>query len=364
MSSNSSVALEIVQFQLASQYLSIVLGLILFVGGIVGNLMNIFTFSMLGNWKCNASSLYLLVKSIFDLCNMFFGLLTPLLSNGFKIDWTIKNQIWCKVRFSVGMMTFLCSLTFICFQSIDIYLCSSPSIRLREKSNVKLARSLILVCLFVWMSHMIPILIFYNIIQRGTTMVCAGSNTIYNQYITYFISICLYTIIPIVIICLFGYLAYRNIHRSNEHNRRLVSVILRQMMSMAFIQICSLFLFQIPLGIVLVYNIVTTTVNKDSYRQAQEQFVRTFAVLFTFGTTAVNHRDISSVFCFIVVLESILLVLFGIKKISSRSCRLFKKMFLITRTYSSNINVKVICCLFCYCIVSTFCHLIFNYLQS
>lgn len=289
MSSNNSTTIpEILQFQLASQQIAIVLGLVLFIGGITGNLLNIVTFYMLGNWKHNASSLYILVKSLSDFINLYSGLLMAILQNGFQVDLSAKDFVWCKLRISTTIITFLISLNCVCFQSIDAFFCSSQSAALRRKSDIRMARYITIGSVFVWIVHMIPFYMFQNIIQKGNSLTCAGINSIYNQYLNYFVYICLYVVIPIPIISIFGYLTYRNLHISNTQGRRLLSSISRQMISMTFFQIGNLFLFQVPFGIILAYTFATSTSTKDSYHQAQDQVARTFALTFTYGTAAVN----------------------------------------------------------------------------
>lgn len=76
MSSNAALASDIAQLQLISQYVSTTVGFIILSFGVVGNLINILTLITLGNFKHNASSLYILAKSFFDLNALFIGVFT------------------------------------------------------------------------------------------------------------------------------------------------------------------------------------------------------------------------------------------------------------------------------------------------
>jgi hypothetical protein len=140
----------------------------------------------------------------------------------------------------------------------------------------------------VWIGHTMPLIFFQDIIQTGNAFICSGLNSIYNQYTNYSITLGLYVTIPITIISVFGYLTHRNLCMLSTHNRDSLSSILRQMISMAFLQIIVLVLFQVPLGIVLTYFLATSNLTKDSYRLTQEQVARTFVLIFTYGTLAVN----------------------------------------------------------------------------
>lgn len=292
MSSNSSIRSGILQLQYVSQNIAIVLGIVLLISGILGNILNIITFYMLGNWKHNPSSLYILFKSFVDLFCLIPSLLTAILTNGFQIDFTTEYRMWCKFRIFIILVGSLISLTCICLQAIDVFFCSTHSANLRRKSNIRLARYLIIGTVFVWIAHTIPALYFQDLVPKDQTFICTGLNSIYNQYTTYFVTLGFNVLIPITIISIFCYLTYQNLCIVTISNHRLLSSISRQMINMAFFQIIILLLFQLPLGIVFTYILATSNFYKDNYRLAQEQTIRTFVVIFSYGTLSVNTRII------------------------------------------------------------------------
>jgi len=290
MSSNITLALQIqiLHLQSVSRNIAIILGLTLFVVGVIGNLLNIITFYTLGNWKYNPSSFYILVKSFADILCLLVGVLLETVGNGYLLNLTSKNRIWCKLRFPLTCVPFLISLTCICLQSIDVYFCSSQSVAVRRKSNIRVARCLIVGFLFLWIAQTIPNLVFQDLVQIGTVFACRAQNLAYTQYISYFISLGLFVVIPITIISIFGCFTYKNLHMKTTQNRRVLSSISRQMVNISFLQIFSLLLFQLPYGSMLVYSLSTSNVVKDNYRSVQEQVAGTFLYAFAFCTASVS----------------------------------------------------------------------------
>lgn len=287
MSSNTTIAPGILHLQSVAQYLAAISGLTLFICGIIGNILNILTFYMLGNWKNNASSLYLLVKSVLDLVCLFPGLMVATFNYGLRIDLLVRNRVWCRLRFIITAVTMLTSLTCVCLQSIDVFFCSSYSQALRKMSSVRVARYLMIGSLVFWSAHTIPSFLFIDIVQRGNTLLCTIINSYYSQYTSYAIYVGFYSVIPITIISVFGYLTYRNLKKRTTNNRCLLPSISRQMISMAFFQIGNIFLFQGPFGIMFSYSATTASLSKDAYRQAQEQVARTLVVVIVFGAISV-----------------------------------------------------------------------------
>ncbi|CAF1247784.1 unnamed protein product [Adineta steineri] len=95
---NTSITSAILQLQSAFRYPSLILGFILLIGGVLGNILNIIVFIKVGNYKKNACSLYMFIRTFLDLNVLLAGLTTRILSAGFQIDFTLMNRIWCKTR--------------------------------------------------------------------------------------------------------------------------------------------------------------------------------------------------------------------------------------------------------------------------
>ena len=289
MSSNDTTGSStIVQFQQVSLYVSVLLGIVILVGGLLGNTLNIFVFLTLGNYKRNACSFYMLCRSFFDLGVLLFGLSTVLLKQVFRLDFTIQNSVWCKVRLPIVDLVAFSSLTCLCLETIDGFLCSSRSVTQRQMSNVKTARYLVIVFLLLWICHGLPYLFLQEFLIVEQTSFCIGTNVIYTRYRGYFVNLGLYVCIPIIIAGVFGFLISTRLRTLRIQERQTLSALTRQMIHMVLYQIAAVLFFNGPLAIVLVYFVSTMYMQKSSFRLAQEQVVQYLFNIYNYGTYAVR----------------------------------------------------------------------------
>lgn len=279
----------IFQLNLTAQNLNVILGLTILIGGICGNLLNIIIFITLGNYRHNACSLFMLAQSIFDINVLVIGLGTRIVSQGFQIDFTLTNRIWCKLRACFVDINVLCSLTCLCLQSVDVFLCTSQSVIWRQKMNGRMARHLLVGSVFIWIIHQLPYFFLQELIIFNGSPSCSTINIIYSQYRTYFLNLGLYLILPITIISLFASLTYRRLQMLNIHQRRSLSVLSRQTIHMALVQIIIVLLFMAPYGIATVYFVSTADLKKDTLRFSQEKVAQLFFLLYAYGTYSVSH---------------------------------------------------------------------------
>lgn len=324
MSSNEALASDIAQLQLISQYTNTTLGFLILICGVVGNLLNILTLITLGNYRHNASSLYTLAKSFFDLTALFMGLFTLILSRGLRIDAMSTNLVWCKTRIPLLYISAFGSYTCLCLQSIDTFLATSHSAYWRQKSNVRTARIFIIGFLLVWIGHEVP----YFFLQDLIKLRCVSTNAAYTQYRTYFIAFGFFTVIPVSIVSIFGYLSYRHVNsqllRERQHS---TSRLTRQMASMALFQIINVLAFSIPFATTQAYFLARVNVTKNAYPLAQEQFAQLFFNVFLSGLYGVRYLLIlfhikDSDIC---ALGLLLLLLCRFETIQRTSCGCSKK---------------------------------------
>ncbi|CAF0910159.1 unnamed protein product [Adineta steineri] len=287
---NTSITLAILQLQSAFRYPSLILGFILLIGGVLGNILNIIVFIKVGNYKKNACSLYMFIRTFLDLNVLLAGLTTRILSAGFQIDFTLMNRIWCKTRLGFIDINSESTFTLICLQAIDAFICSSPSVVVRQKSNIRIARYLIVSTLCFWSIHEIPYFLFQDLVIVGGTPMCITTNGIYAQYRSYFAALCIVTIIPIIVISIFGFLTVR--HMKAIGVTRLLSSLTRQTVSMALFQILAVLMFNGPYSAWQIYSVITANVVKDTYRRAVEQLINSFAATYDYGPFA------SSFYCY------------------------------------------------------------------
>ena len=98
----------------------------------------------------------MLVRSFLDLNMLLVGLVTRILSTGFQIDPTSTSRAWCKIRPAFLDINAESTYTLLCLQSIDAFICSSPSVALRQKSNIRTARYLVFGFIFFWIIYGLP----------------------------------------------------------------------------------------------------------------------------------------------------------------------------------------------------------------
>ncbi|CAF1327073.1 unnamed protein product [Adineta steineri] len=249
---NTSISLAIIQLQTAFRYSSLILGFILLIGGVLGNILNIILFIKVGNYKNNACSLYMFIRTFLDLYILLTGLTTRILTTGFQMDFTLMNRIWCKTRSGFLDITIISTYTLICLQAIDAFMCSSPSVVVRQKSNIRIARYLVIGTLCFWCIHEIPYFIFQDLVIIGGTPMCLTTNTIYAQYHIYVVSLGIVTISPITMISIFGFLTVR--HMKTIAVTRTLSSLTRQTISMVLFQIFAVLVFNGPFTAWTIYS--------------------------------------------------------------------------------------------------------------
>ena len=293
MSSNSTITgLSInVQTQILSQYLSLTVGFVLLIFGVVGDCLNIFIFLTVDQYKQNACSLYMLAGSFVDLLFLLVGLTTRILNQGFNKDLTLFSPVWCKMRSSLLDILSLCSFTFVCLQSMDIFFATSRSVSMRQRSNIKRARYLSIGFPLVWIAVEIPSFIFLNLIYTNGVPSCVTTNPIYVLYHTYGANFGLTICIPICMISFFAFRIYKHLRSLVGRNHQFLSAPTRQMSRMALYQIGIVLLFQFPFGVVTAYSTATANLPKSQERQLQDKLTLAFFNVYVYGLYSVRNQS-------------------------------------------------------------------------
>ncbi|CAF3800067.1 unnamed protein product [Adineta steineri] len=221
------------------------------------------------------------VRTFLDLYILLVGLTTRILTTGFQVDFTLVNRIWCKTRLGFIDINGITTYTMICLQAIDAFMCSSPSVALRQKSNIRIARYLVIGTLCFWCIHEIPYFIFQDLVIVGGAPMCITTNTIFAQYRSYFVALCINTTIPIIVISIFGYLTVR--HMKTISVTRSFSSLSKQTISMALFQIVAVSVFNASYTAWTIYSIITANVVKDTYWRTVEQLIASFAATYPYG---------------------------------------------------------------------------------
>ncbi|CAF1438784.1 unnamed protein product [Adineta ricciae] len=202
------------------------------------------------------------------------NLISRIVMSGDGIDLTRTSVSWCKIRnFCVATLSLL-SLTCSCLATIDQYFATSQNVSLRRLSNIKLAHRILVVMIIVWLCHGIPFLVFYNI--SSTTNTCASTNLSFAVYYPSVYFITLNCTIPVLIMVIFGYLAYRNIHSTRILAEQQAD---RQLVRMILIETLLIMISYIQYGVHGAYTLMTSNVSKSENRLEIEDFFSTIGNL-------------------------------------------------------------------------------------
>jgi hypothetical protein len=248
------------------QQITIYFGSFLVAVGVIGNGINILVFSTVRNYRTTPCTFYILIASIWNIVYIAIGLISRIVMIGYGIDLTRTSISWCKMRLFITVGVTLISLTCSCISTIDQFFTTSQSAYLRRFSNIKWAHRIALIITIVWWLHPIPILVFYNI--SPITKTCVNTNSVYAIYFS-ICSVALLCGIPVIIMVVFGYLTYRNIHLTRVLAEQQAD---RQLTRMILIQV-ALVICLAPYGINNAYNVITASVSKDANRLSIENFV-------------------------------------------------------------------------------------------
>jgi hypothetical protein len=124
------------------------------------------------------------------------------------------------------------------------------------------------------MIHEIPYLLFYNIVASPTTnqLSCIDTNHIFEQYRIYFIILVLIGYLPIVIVALFGLMAYRNVQQIAYRTVPLVRRRLdKQLTVMVLVQVVINIFTQLPFTTAEAISL-NKNLTADPFIQAKLQF--------------------------------------------------------------------------------------------
>ena len=199
----------------ATQQVNIYLRSVIFVFGLLSNILNIIVFLSLKTFRESSCAFYLTAMSFVNIGQMFLGLFPRILSVAFGFDWTNTYLSYCKFRYYFFQVFAILSYTCMYLATIDQYFATSAKLQWRRYSNIKLARWLFGIFSIIWIIHGIPIIIFYDLVTSKVTnqTYCKILNYNFQQYYKYFYLLILLGIIPVFISLLFGILAYRNVQQ-------------------------------------------------------------------------------------------------------------------------------------------------------
>jgi hypothetical protein len=160
---------------------------------------------------------------------------------------------------------------------------------MRQRSNIKTARYLLIGFVLLWITHEIPSFIFQNLIFTNGVPTCATTNAIYVSYHTYGTTLMLTICVPITVISFFAFRIYRHLRSMTIGEQRSMSVLVRQMTRMQLFQIAIVLLFQFPYGVATAYFTGSTNLVKSVERQLQDKLTQAFFSVYVYGLYSVRN---------------------------------------------------------------------------
>ena len=143
-------------------------------------------FLSLRTFRQSSCAFYLTIMSVVNTIQMFTGLLTFIMINGFGINWLNMSIVYCKIRAFYIQLCILISMTCMCLGVIDQFLATCSNPRWHQWNNIKVARYMIIGTVILTVLHGIPYLMYYNHTLSSLTggISCAITNTIFQKYFT------------------------------------------------------------------------------------------------------------------------------------------------------------------------------------
>ncbi|CAF1104586.1 unnamed protein product [Adineta steineri] len=262
--------------------------------GTFGNLMNILIFTR-RTLRNNPCSLYFLASSIGNIFFLYSSLLSRLLSSGWQIDFSNTSVLLCKLRIYFVYIFLSLDQWSIVLASFDRYLISSRNIRLRQLSNVSIARKIILITIsLIFLIHF-HTLIWYTSYYKGTVLTCASLGQIYPIIFSIFFLIftCL---LPPIFMGIFGLLTILNIRKvriqvvpqnNNVRNERLRTQD-RELMKMLLIQVIVSIICTAPFAFDTLFNAIVANFTRSSSFIVINTFADTLARVFIYFNPVVG----------------------------------------------------------------------------
>ncbi|CAF3925775.1 unnamed protein product [Adineta steineri] len=245
-----------VELDVISHQLMIIVGIIMYILGFFGNILNICVFTKWSfsrktpnennaNNRTGNSSLYLLATSIANFILILYPLFVRIYVDGYQNLVTPTSAVLlCKIRYYVLQTSLVISLACICLATFDRYLITARSVRLRQLSTTRRSTQIIILSITIFSAlHSIPMALYYD---KSSTGDCSIVSLTYSNYYLYFVIVCLYGIFPVCFLSIFGTLTYRQLKMLKHTNQNGSLNIDKQLSRMLLFQCIALVFSYIP----------------------------------------------------------------------------------------------------------------------
>jgi len=135
-------------------------GISLFCINYFGCVMKIITFSNTQMYRNLPCTFYMLISAVGGALELIGALIQGILKTGFTTDITRMSTGWCVIRQYIVVTCPAIAVTCDWLATVDQFLVTSRSARLRRFSNIKSARRIVLVVVIFWILAGIPFFIY------------------------------------------------------------------------------------------------------------------------------------------------------------------------------------------------------------
>ncbi|CAF1256288.1 unnamed protein product [Adineta ricciae] len=270
-----------------AQQFTLYVGYFLLFAGVIGNGINILIFTKVRVYRTTSCTFYFLIGSIDNILYILFNVTLRILGVGYNINVTDRSSAWCKARQYLIVVPAVLSIGCSCLATADQFFITSRNASLRRCGDIGWAHRIIIIAIILSFLHGIPVLLFFDISPISNN--CLNLSAGYRIYqLVYLIGvICL---IPVLIMIIFGWLTYHNIHQTMNLAELQVD---RQLIRMTLIHVILVTISLLPYGIYTTYSLLTSSIVKNYDRQFQEYLASSILSLVTYFYNAVCE----SIFC-------------------------------------------------------------------
>ena len=290
----------------ATQQVSIYLGILMLVAGLVGGLFNIIVFLSLRIFRESSCAFYLTTMSFVNVGFLLTTTLSRIMISGFGIDWTQSSLIYCKFRLCFTQLCALTSLTCMCLATIDQFFATCSNPRWHQWSSIKLAHRLTAATVLFWSLHGVPFALFYDHIKPPMTskITCTITNAGFQYYYSYVYSLVLFYFLPITITIFFGIMAHLNVktiaHRTVPIVRRELD---KQLTKMVLVQVVYNFFTTTPFAVVVIIGVSNSFINDQVIiARLQLASVTSFFIDYLYSAVSMKLAKLNPILNFLIIL--------------------------------------------------------------
>lgn len=276
------------QIYLASAQVNRYVSVVFLLSGLIGNTLCCIVFFE-RTLRSNPCVMYFLGASIFNIIALISGIPPRMLSNwNILPDLTETTSLLCKSRLVALFTTRNIASWLLACATIDRYLVSSPNVHIRLLSQQRKALGWIAIVCILSVLFWTETWYCFDANLVGTPIKCYAKSTscrIFNDLAQSFVT----TIIPSIVMLVFGLCMIRNIRRSHRVQPSIATIgpVRRQksdsaLTKMLFLQVILLTVFNLPQAVQKFYLTYTFDQPKSPMQSAIESFVFNIVLLCTY----------------------------------------------------------------------------------